>query len=306
MLLRELQFLIGITSFFFYLGMKNSDDRVLEAMIPDPTLRKELSKEIRLMLQGNETVILDNDVKIKYDSTGNLTASTEKQAISKSVEKHKKSAFNKLIVPKGRRSTLELADGTKVWINSGSVLEFPSVFEDEYRKIRVDGEIYIEVVKNTDKPFMVKTSQFEVQVFGTRFNVSAYKEDQMQSVVLVSGSVSVKTKSDKEVLLKPDQKLHIEGDISEIKTVDVYDYISWKDGLLQFKSTSLNQVTIAISRYFDVPVICSPKLGTMKCSGKLVLFDDLDTVLSTLKEIFPVDFVKDGDEIKIISKTFKK
>ena len=300
--------LFGISSLLFYSAMKNSDNSPLEAMIPDPKnrMREESSKEIRLILAGNETVILDDDAKIKCDSSGNLTASTEKQDISKSVDKDKKSSFNQLIVPKGKRSTLELADGTRVWVNSGSVLQFPSVFDDQYRKILVDGEIYIEVLKNAHKPFFVKTSQFEVQVLGTRFNVSAYGEDKMQSVVLVSGSVSVKTKSGKGLLLKPDQMLCIAGDSSEIKTVDVYDHISWKDGLLQFKSTNLNQITIAISRYFDVSVICSPELGSLKCSGKLVLFDDLNAVLSTLKEIFPVDFIKAGNEIKIISNTSKK
>jgi hypothetical protein len=297
--------LFGISFFFFHSGMKNIDDTALEAMIPDSrdTIREESSKDIRLILSGNETVILDNDVKIKYDSSGNLTASTEEQDISKSVEKHKQLSLNKLIVPKGKRSTLELADGTRVWINSGSVLQFPSVFNDKYREILAEGEIYIEVLKDAGKPFKVKTPRFEVQVLGTRFNVSAYQEDKTQSVVLVSGSVSVKTKSDKEFRLIPDQMLNIAGDISEIKTVDVYDYISWKDGLLQFKSTSLDQITSAISRYFDVQITCSPEPGRMKCSGKLVLFDDLNTVLSTLKEIFPVDFIRDGNEIRIISKT---
>ena len=103
--------------------------------------------------------------------------------------------MNTLVVPRGRRSSLLLADGSRIWVNSGSVLRFPSHFDEKQRLIEAEGEIYIEVVK-AKIPFLVKTDKFTVNVLGTKFNISSYTDEEESTVVLVEGSVNVCTKKE--------------------------------------------------------------------------------------------------------------
>lgn len=94
---------------------------------------------------------------------------------NKLVEDDIKEEYNQIIVPKGKRSQIVLADNSKIWINSGSKVIYPRAFEGKYREIYVEGEVYLNVTHDTSKPFIVNTSGFEVRVLGTSFNISAYK-----------------------------------------------------------------------------------------------------------------------------------
>ena len=106
-----------------------------------------IKKDIQLVLANNRTITFEEDADIKYDKKGGITANTGIEQIKVSKEATKETTLNTLIVPKGKRSSLTLADGSKVWVNSGSTLKFPSTFKTDKREIWVDGEIYIEVEK---------------------------------------------------------------------------------------------------------------------------------------------------------------
>ncbi|WP_286854003.1 FecR family protein, partial [Proteiniphilum sp. UBA5259] len=130
----------------------------------------------------------------------------------------------------GKRSTLTLSDGSKVWLNSGSVLEFPAQFGSKKREIRLtSGEMYIEVIPDSQKPFHVHTSDFNVKVYGTKFNVSAYA-DSPRSVVLVEGRVSLQPVNKKETFLSPsEQAVYSDNGTFNTQKVDVTQFISWKN-----------------------------------------------------------------------------
>ena len=110
-------------------------------------------KDIQLVLANNRTITFEEDADIKYDKKGEITANAGVEQIKVSKTEEEETALNTLIVPKGKRSSLTLADGSKVWVNSGSTLKFPTTFKIDRREIWVDGEIYIEVEKNKAKPF---------------------------------------------------------------------------------------------------------------------------------------------------------
>ncbi|MDU1892502.1 MAG: FecR domain-containing protein [Dysgonomonas sp.] len=260
--------------------------------------------DIQLILANNESVNFKEDVDINYDSLGQIVVSTNNQKIQSIEVTPKAQTWNKLIVPKGKRSSLILPDGSKAWINSGSTLEFPPSFNLNKREILVEGEIYIEVKKNERQPFVVKASSFDINVLGTRFNISAYKEEIIQYVVLVEGSVSVTShlNSDKSFRLEPDQILYMTPNRSEIRNVDVYDYISWKDGLLRYKNKELSIIFAQLSRHYDIPIKCAPELEKIKCSGKLVLFDDIEDVLKTINDITPISWKTQNGKIIIVKK----
>lgn len=246
---------------------------------------------------GDESLAIDKDVDLLYNESGDITILKENERIleNKRVETSK---MNKLIVPKGKRSFLALSDGTKIWVNSGSVLEFPAVFGGNTREIKVQGEIYLEVAENKSKPFIVNTSGLTVKVLGTQFNISAYKDDQSSFVVLVEGAVEVLSAGGKVDLL-PRQMASVTGGSIKTESVDVNNYISWKDGFMQFASEPLSNIATRLMRYYDKTIICEEGTADLKCTGKLVLFDNPEDVLETIANTNPVKFTLKDDIIYI-------
>lgn len=250
--------------------------------------------EVMLIMDDDKAVEVEDNALIAYNSEVVVRGKEKeetviKKIVKKDIEEAENVSRNTLMVPKGRRSSIILPDGSKVWMNSGSVLHFPSHFETDRRTIEVEGEIYIEVAKN-ETPFYVKTKDFTVQVLGTKFNVSAYADEPASSVVLVEGSVQVNTMNDEQIALTPNRMLTCESGSNRIDDVDVYDYISWKDGLLQFKGETMANILIRLGRYYNVSIQCPPDIAQRRSSGKLVLFDDFEQVMKTFALLYDIQY----------------
>lgn len=251
--------------------------------------------EVTLITKDHKVINVEDNTLISFNSDVTMKNSPDEELVVKKIEAEgiekniDETVMNTLVVPKGRRSSLLLADGSKIWINSGSVLRFPSRFEGDDRTIEAEGEIYIEVVKS-GKPFHVKTASFTVNVLGTKFNLSAYGDEQAQSVVLVEGSVMVDTKEEENIQLTPNHKLTLQPDKHEINEVDVLDYISWKDGVLIFKGETMENILMRLSRYYNVQIECAPGIARRTSSGKLVLFDNIEQVMETFSMLYNVHY----------------
>lgn len=256
--------------------------------------------EVTLILDTHETVQVEDNALIAYNSEITVKAKEKERTIEKKITEDdpEKIVMHTLVVPKGRRSSLLLEDGSKVWVNSGSILRFPSRFEPSQRSIEVEGEIYIEVAKK-EIPFYVKTDDFVVNVLGTKFNISAYKGEPERSVVLVEGSVMVETEDEEKIRLSPDRRLTMQSGRNTIDKVNVYDYISWKDGLLQFKGESMDVILKRISRYYNVPITYKSETGARRSSGKLVLFDDIHQVMETFSMLYNIHYRFESDTLVI-------
>ena len=251
--------------------------------------------EVTLITKDQKVINVEDNTLISFNSDVTMKNSPDEELVVKKIEAEgiekniDETVMNTLVVPKGRRSSLLLADGSKIWINSGSVLRFPSRFDGDDRTIEAEGEIYIEVVKS-GKPFHVKTASFTVNVLGTKFNLSAYGDEQAQSVVLVEGSVMVDTKEEENIQLTPNHKLTLQPDKHEINEVDVLDYISWKDGVLIFKGETMENILMRLSRYYNVQIECAPGIAQRTSSGKLVLFDNIEQVMETFSMLYNVHY----------------
>lgn len=244
--------------------------------------------EIQLILPQQAITIEGTTSNICHDSKGHITVNSEQLQESASKEEN----YNQLIVPNGKRSTLAFEDGTRMWINAGSRVIYPNKFKKEKREIFVDGEVYMEVARDKERPFVVKTSTMGIQVLGTSFNVTAYKKDVQSSVVLASGSVSVKTGT-KEVKLIPNEMLsHSKHNGIHVEKVVVSDYTSWKDGIYIYHSEPLSSILNRISRYYGKEICYPPSIASFKCSGKLNLLEDLDSLLEGLTHTVPVNYIK--------------
>ena len=255
--------------------------------------------EVTLIMNDSVSVEVENNALITYKSGNIIKNQQEKQTLLRKVNKKQdKTEMNTLIVPRGRRSSLVLADGSKVWVNSESKLHFPTLFDSQKRIIEVEGEIYIEVAKNTS-PFYVKAKEFTVEVLGTKFNISAYSDEESHSVVLVEGSVQVDMEARGEIHLSPNQMLTMTGENSSIQDVDVKEYILWKDGLFQFNNESMLIIFRRLSRYYNIPIKCTPAVARRRSSGKLVLFDDIEQVMKTFSMLYDINCKMKGDTLLI-------
>lgn len=232
--------------------------------------------------EKNADIIINKDGKIQvavnYDTTSFVKEARNGQPI-------------KLIVPEGKQSSLLLSDGTRIWVNAGSAVSFPSAFQGNRRKISLEeGEVYLEVTPDKKKPFVVNTSFGEVKVLGTCFNISDYSTDKVKSVVLAEGLVEVKMAESKGLILKPNQMLSIASETYDVKQVDINDHIRWKDGVIQFSNEKLETLMLKLSRYYGVDFVCEESLKQKTCTGKMVLFDSMTDVLNTLSDIFHIQY----------------
>lgn len=209
--------------------------------------------------------------------------------------------LNKLVVSYGKRAHVTLCDGTKIWANAGTVLLFPTRFEDKKREIYVDGEIYIDVTPNPEKPFIVKTSDMGIKVLGTSFYVSAYRKDAEKSIVLVTGKVEVAASNGETVRILPNDRFRQSADRYVVDKVNVEDYGSWKDGQLSFRNTELSVILNQLSRYYNVRIVYD-KQQRITCSGKLDLDDTIEQLLNTITETAPVVISKENDTYKVTPK----
>lgn len=262
------------------------------------------AEDIRLIASEKTESFKENiDIEISNGGVARVKTGNERQ---KSISMDK-NTLNRLIVPYGKRSVLTLADGSKVWLNSGSVLEFPVRFPGENREISLlSGEIYIEVAPDKQKPFRVRTSDFNVKVYGTKFNISTYA-DSPHSVVLVEGSVGLQPANEREVFLSPNQRaVYTEGGTFDMQKVDVFQLISWKNGYLMFDDTPMTEVLNQIERYYNLSFDYGRDvtLKDLTCTGKIVLSENLDNVMTTIALLTSTKYWKENDRIFITNDSY--
>lgn len=263
---------------------------------PDTTSIGEVTNNNNIQLITGENILdIDNN------STLNLSEKKHSALITNSLTKKEidldNNRTNKLIVPYGKRSTLVLADGSKVHLNSGTKMEFPTLFSTTQREINMEGEIFIEVVKQGNAPFVVHTPHSQITVLGTSFNVSSYTEDVREFVVLVNGSVEVKSQNS-TIQLQPNEMAEIEKGMIQHKQVDVSDYTSWINGYMQFNKSPLSEVLKKIGRYYNIEFTYNKELDLHRqtCSGKLFLSEKLNDVLEAFSKMTYLQYENQRDE----------
>lgn len=247
-----------------------------------------------VFMSGKTQLFVDDQLKETFEGNPDL-------AYDQMMTDAGEGEFNKLVVSYGKRARVTLCDGTKIWANAGTVLLYPTHFEDKKREIYVDGEIYIDVTPNPEKPFIIKTSDMGVKVLGTSFNVSAYREDVEKSVVLVTGKVEVTASNGESVRILPNDRFRQSTDKYVVDKVNVEDYVSWKEGRLSFKNTELGGILKQLSRYYNVRIDYD-KQQQITCSGKLNLDDTIEQILNTITETAPVVISKENNVYKVTIK----
>ena len=293
--------LIGILSLLFISQMnKDTGNAVLQEdeMIIGEALPGE---EIYLISAGKKINLAQNShIGLAKDGKALITDSTA----SKKELLLAKTELNKLVVPYGKRSELTLSDGTEIWLNSGTELDFPTEFKGKTREIYVNGEIFIEVAHNQQIPFIVHAQDMDIRVQGTSFNISAYRDDIKKTVVLVEGKVKIERGEKHIAELLPNEKIDITENNILKETVDVSEYISWRNGVLEFNSTPMPEILKKIGRYYNVQFegTTDMKLRELTCSGKLFLSNNLDSVMTSVSILSSTTYQRENNKILISKK----
>jgi len=283
--------LLGFTG---WLSTLNDTSKVKEIDYQSIAVAPTSGNDIKLILSDrSEKTFTAKEVDLKYNQKGQLETKAGKQVqtedLSKSSEKEQ---MNQLVVPRGKRSSIELADGSKLWLNSGSRAIYPVAFNNKTREIYIEGEGYLEVAHDVSRPFYVVTDQVKVKVLGTKFDISAYKDDGHVSVVLVEGSVQATTGTESLVMV-PDQKLNyaISTQKSTLEKTNVLEYVSWKDGWMLCNKEQIQSIITKLSRYYDVRIsYTDQRLNNMTLTGKLDLKSNCEDVLKVICTTAPLNY----------------
>ncbi|WP_233567559.1 FecR domain-containing protein [Parabacteroides sp. AM58-2XD] len=196
-----------------------------------------------------------------------------------------------------------LADGTEVWLNANSTLRYPERFNLKQREVELQGEAFFEVEKNKEKPFVVKTSKMDIQVTGTKFNVSAYEAEAYFVTSLVEGAVSVSCANDwnRTFSLRPQQQIIVSDSSSEVALFENTDFLSWREGVFVFDDMLLTDIIKKLELFYDVSIVVkNTELGSFRYTGKFRQRDGVESVLRKLQIVYPFTYTKDDERNLIV------
>lgn len=276
----------------WYYSSIDSDKEISHVGAPIRTAILELSDGERHYLEGDEIEVREqngmqlvfSDGKILYDKNSGTNVEEEQQAL----------VYNKITVPRGAGLyRILLSDGSVIWLNSDSYLEYPDKFTREERRVRVCGEAFFDVARDTTLPFIVETALQSISVLGTEFNVSAYPSEPVVTT-LASGKVKVMPVSgvDSVVLLPGEQSvLNLDVGRLSVHQVKVSDVVSWKDGIINIENMALSEILKVVSRAYDVDFDTEllPN-DDVTLRGSISSDESLEVFLAVLSKVADVKF----------------
>ena len=296
-------FLLVVVNYFMPNSNQMDGNEITNVLSESDLFNSENDSGEVVLISGGKKITASTDKpQITHTEEGDITIdnmkiTTEKIDAKKNIASQQQ---NCLIVPKGKRSSLTLADGTKMHINSRTKVIYPNVFDADKRVVYVEGEAYFEVTRNDKVPFVVKTADFEVQVLGTKFDVLSYKELGKATITLVEGSVNVTNSQKESIQLKPSECVQVtSGVIGSPKHTNTSAYTSWVQGYYSFEGTPLKDVMEKISFYFDKDIILDKKIQNLSISGNLDINLSLDEIFQNLSSMLELIFTEQEGKIYV-------
>jgi transmembrane sensor len=257
-------------------------------------------RKIELDESENGILVNQGGIKVHKNSDGIIEYTFSKQEIvSLGTLDEAEPVFNTIETPVGGKYQLNLADGSKVWLNSSSSLRFPIFFSEDNREVELKGEAYFEVSKDTKRKFSVRSGIQTVEVLGTQFNINAYSDEKSIKTTLFEGEIRViDLKTNHSKLLKPGEQSNIDQSI-EIKRIDTQTEIAWKEGYFHFKKADIETVMRQLGRWYGVTARYEGNLPERHFSGAISNSLTLLEVLEILEKS-DIHFSLDGREVVVM------
>ncbi|MBC8986581.1 FecR domain-containing protein [Pedobacter sp. N36a] len=253
----------------------------------------KLADGTELVLDGakNGALAQRKDINFSNTSDGQLAYNRQKNDPSGNAEALN---YNTVSTPKGGQYRIILPDGTKVWLNAASSIRFPTNFLPGERKVTISGEVYFEVAKNKHQPFRVIADKQILEVLGTKFNISAYKDAPQISTTLAEGSVKLgRLKFNNYQVLKPGEQAQMkttDENPAKISAADLEEVLAWKNDAFVFNNTPTNEVMKQMERWYNVELVYKGTAPDLYFTGVIPRESNLSTFLSVLEGTGGVKF----------------
>lgn len=201
----------------------------------------------------------------------------------------KEMAYNTMTTPKGRQFQLVLPDGSKVWLNAASSITYPIAFDDKERRVKITGEVYVEVAHDKSWPFIVQTKNQQIQALGTAFNVNAYENEEIEKTTLIEGSVKVNStavnKQPLSAILLPGQQANIDNSkqLLSIANNQSEAAIAWKNGYFNLENMPFDKVMKQLERWYNIEVLYENSVPDLRFVGGLSRNMTLDALIRALR-----------------------
>ena len=253
-------------------------------------IHPEEASQAILVLESGKEIVLDNQLSSYIDDNDPTIRMNSSDGTmeyrNQTNNQQNATAMHELYTPKGKEFQVVLDDGTKVWLNADSHLKHPARFHSNERVVYLEGEAYFDVKSQQGTPFKVITTHSHISVLGTAFNVCDYKDDQRPQITLERGQVAVgSTDSPHEVTLLPGEQatIHTDGHTLSKRQVNTALYCGWKDGVMIFEQTPLEEIMRRISRWYGLYIEWeNPELKSITFTGEMKKYDNLQSILQIL------------------------
>jgi len=295
-----------------YLTLKNNDttpDRFVIAKKYD--LPAGTDKAI-LTLSDGKVIDLNKDAvgKIATEAGIEITKAADGTLVYKTLNTGKSDGFNTITTPIGGQYAVILPDGSKVWLNAGSSLKYPTAFAASGRNVTLTGEGYFEVAHMEGTkgrmPFTVtvlknQTQSEKVEVLGTHFNINAYADEPFINTTLLMGSVKVALSNNKTTLLKPGQLARLSNENIQVQQADTEMAVAWKNGEFVFRE-DLRSAMRKVARWYDVEIVYDETAPeNLMLGGWMSRGTNISEVLNHIQLTGKVHFKLEGRRV-IVSK----
>lgn len=267
-----------------------------EALYTQPVVEswKVVPGKVILRMDNGEEHSFNQQDTILATSLGNIHVDSNQISYKEKVQlPDSLIQFQTIAIPRGTQYQLQLADGSKVWLNALSRFRYPIKFKGDKREVYLlEGEAYFEVSKHKNMPFIVNVDDEQVKVLGTRFNIKAYKEENVNRITLLEGSVLVSNQQNRATM-KANQQIEIKSTSNDliVRDVDAELYTAWKDGIFRYRNARLQQILMDMERQYNLKIFYEdPELKQEIFSIRVNFSEDFTEILDLLQTTESVKF----------------
>ncbi|MCL2561900.1 MAG: FecR domain-containing protein [Rikenellaceae bacterium] len=276
---------LGIAALFLFTdhGQPTEEAALVHVILPDGSRIELAGRDGAAILAADGTMVYGENTFVLPETANNSEP-----------------AYHTIEVASGGTFRLSLGDGTVVYLNSMTVLRYPVPFKEDIRRVELDGEAYFEVSPDADRPFIVHTSNYDVRVLGTEFNVTSYSGDPLSHTTLVKGSVMIEGMA----ALTTGQQLTYDTANGRftVAAVDVSYSTAWKDGKLRFRDERLEDIMRTIERQYGVQVEFEDAAAReLRFGFNIERHESLDPLIGLFRENGRVAIERNGENLRIRS-----
>lgn len=291
---------------FWYFKDSHRNDTTIQVTDHDTKdiLLPDYNSAVLTLADGRQISLDEQSTGLALEESGVRITQTADGALIYEVSQPTKSdetAFNTFATPRGNTYSILLPDGTKVWLNASSSIRYPINFPATERRVSLSGEAYFEVSHNPDRPFYVDVQENTIQVLGTAFNVSAYKNENQVKTTLVEGSVQV-SNGKHSLSLLPNQQATIHLSTQEItrSEVDTWSALAWKNGYFRFERASLEDIFVIISRWYGIQEVQYEGDFDNRFTGTFQRSKNISELFRYLEKIAPIRFEIEEGRVSVM------